>query len=346
MNPVNLFPRTLRRILEEPVINFIEEIEGDEDALKAFFEAQEQGKVKAEQAKKNYDNFEENSKQPFAPKFFCSEFEEIEPERHSSSEESARSHSPDPDSKPTCLIPELDIKRGFGLAEHPYFQSLSSLTINPPLQKGVRELIKKFDDPEANKKSASRIGEMAKSLIENTQKLRAKISEDSRRELEIEEEVIKEDHKLPPENLKMEKILSTAPVIEIIPLNQNQVQSNGNQGFGEKIVKKSDTQHSAKRSINKKRLEFLETIYEETSEEASEETYQSNPGNLQQNFEIGVTAELGFEVKPFSNRSYVQSGGGPEIYSQNESEADIKSSCLEKFSCVRLENLNKNCSIS
>ena len=59
MNPVNFFPKTLGRIVAEPVIDFIEEIEGDVDASKVFFEAQE----KAEQSNKNYDNFKENSTQ-------------------------------------------------------------------------------------------------------------------------------------------------------------------------------------------------------------------------------------------------------------------------------------------
>jgi hypothetical protein len=338
MNPVNLLPETLGRILARPVIDFIEEIEGDVDASKVFFEAQEQAKEKAEQAKKNYDNFEENSKQPFAPKFFCPEFQEPEPERRSSSEESARSPFPDPDSK-------HKIKRGFGLAEHPSLQSLSSLTINPPLQKGVQELIKKFDDPEANKKSASRIGEMVKILTENTQKLRAKTSEDHRQELEIKENP-KFPTENPPKNFKNEIALLAKLEFNESISTQNYIKSVGNQGVGKKFGKESNTQHSAQRSIisnkNGKRFKILETICEETSEE----TYQLNPGNLQQNFEIGVTAELGFNGDNYSNQSYVISGGGPENCSQNESEVEIKSSCLEKLSCVRLENLNKNCSIS
>ena len=322
MNPLHLFPKTLGRIVAEPVVKFIEEIEGDVDALKAFFEAQEQAKEKAEQAKKNYDNFEENSKQPFAPNFFCPEYQEPEPERRSSSEESARSPSPDPDSKPTYLIPELDIKRGFGLAEHPSFQSLPSSRLNPPLQTGVQELIKKFDYREPSKKSASGIDVIAKSLIENTKKLRARISEDSRREQEIEEGVIKEDPKLPPENFEMKEILPAELGFNNAPLNQNHVQSNGNQGVGEKFGKESNTQDS-------------------------EKTYQSNQVSPKKNVNNErVTAELGFEGEHFSNQSYVQSEGGLQNRSRKESEEKKTSNCLEKFSCVRLENLNKNCSIS
>ena len=55
MNPVNLFPKTLGRILARPVIDFIEEIEGDVDASKVFFEAQEQAKEKAEEVTEGMD---------------------------------------------------------------------------------------------------------------------------------------------------------------------------------------------------------------------------------------------------------------------------------------------------
>lgn len=334
MNPVNLFPKTLGRILERPVIDFIEEIEGDVDASKVFFEAQEQAKVKAEQAKKNYDEFEKKSKQTFAPKFFCPEFQEIEPERHSYSKKSARSSSPDPDSK-------NKIKRGFGLAEHPSFQSLSSLTINPPpLQKRVQELIKKFDDREA-KKSASRIDEITKSLIKNTQNLRSKISEDSRREQEIKENP-KFPTENPPKNFKNEIALLAELEFNENNSTQNYFKSVSNQGVDKKLNTKYSVPKSIISSKNRERFAVLETIYEE----ASEETYQLNPGNLQQNFEIGVTAELGFNGDNSSNQSYVISGGGPENRPRNKSEVEIKSSCLERFNCTRLENLNKNCLIS
>jgi hypothetical protein len=131
------------------------------------------------------------------------------------------------------------------------------------------------------------------------------------------------------------------------------------------ITSQKPSQKNLKKNVSNHSGHNLETIEEDSQEEdlpqkelskaiASSSNNFLNDSNIRH---MEASAELVFEGNDNRQESLnttpertklnaVYDCNLLENQSQSESEAKIRSNCLERFSCVRLEPLNKNCTIS
>jgi hypothetical protein len=322
MNPVNLFPKTLSRILTGPVIDFIEEVEGDADMSKAFFEAQEKAQEKAKQDKKNCGE-QENSEPHFAREFFC-------PENY----ESARP----PSSEPTHFVPELEIKRGFGLAEHRSSESYG-LGDNPSesvksyhLRGKVASLVQRYDNIEIKEGSSSNIGKIAQKIVENTEKLKVKHAK-AFEETDILRIDAKEESKI---------ITSQKPSQKNLKKNVS-----NHSGHNLETIEEDSQEEDLPQIANMEISEYM--VFEKNNTDINQESLNTTPQRTKFNAVIDnnfteISADIVFESDIHSNKEPLKVN--PKDRPQNEIANEETRGCLENFSCSRLSLKRENCTIS